>query len=40
MQRVIFEQEESDYNLPPAVFSIGLGMCMPTLLAFAAHEHP
>lgn len=38
MQRVIFEQEESEYNLPPAVFSIGLGMCMPTMMAYAKPE--
>ncbi|MGE0668271.1 MAG: acyl-CoA dehydrogenase family protein [Sphingomonadales bacterium] len=38
MQRVIFEQEESAYNLPPNVFAIGLGMCMPTMLAFATPE--
>ncbi|MEN3951405.1 acyl-CoA dehydrogenase family protein [Iodidimonas sp. SYSU 1G8] len=38
MQRVIFEQEEAQYNLPPNVFAIGLGMCMPTMLAFATPE--
>jgi alkylation response protein AidB-like acyl-CoA dehydrogenase len=38
MQRVIFEQEEAGYNLPPNVFAIGLGMCMPTMLAFATPE--
>ena len=35
MQKVIFEQEESQYHLPPNVFAIGLGMCIPTMMAFA-----
>src|SRR5690349_16013691 len=32
---VIFGQEEAKYDAPSAPFSIGLGMCVPTVIAFA-----
>ena len=35
IERVIFEQEEADYFLPQNVFAIGLGMCIPTMMAYA-----
>jgi alkylation response protein AidB-like acyl-CoA dehydrogenase len=35
MQQVIFNQEESKYLIPPNVFQIGLGMCLPTVMTFA-----
>ena len=38
MQKVIFEQEEGQYHLPPNVFAIGLGMCIPTMIAYATPE--
>lgn len=38
MQRVIFEQEQAEYHLPRDVFAIGLGMCIPTMLAYATKE--
>ncbi len=38
MQKVIFEQESGAYHLPPNVFAIGLGMCIPTMMAYATPE--
>jgi alkylation response protein AidB-like acyl-CoA dehydrogenase len=38
MQQVIYGQEEAKFNLPRGVFEIGLGMCIPTLMAYAARE--
>jgi len=38
MQQVIYGQEEAKFNLPRGVFEIGLGMCLPTLMAYAAKE--
>ncbi len=38
MQRVIWGQEESKYDVPTAPFVIGLGMCAPTLMAYATEE--
>jgi alkylation response protein AidB-like acyl-CoA dehydrogenase len=38
MQHVIYAQEESKYDVPQHVFEIGLGMCIPTLMAYAAPE--
>jgi alkylation response protein AidB-like acyl-CoA dehydrogenase len=35
MQHVIYGQEESKYAVPRGVFEIGLGMCVPTLMAYA-----
>jgi alkylation response protein AidB-like acyl-CoA dehydrogenase len=32
---VIFSQEEAKFDAPSAPFAIGLGMCLPTLIAFA-----
>jgi len=32
---VIFSQEEAKYDAPAAPFAIGLGMCIPTVIAFA-----
>lgn len=34
--QVIFGQEEGRFEAPSAPFAIGLGMCLPTLLAFGA----
>lgn len=33
---VIYGQEEAKYDVPRGFFEIGLGMCIPTLLAFAS----
>jgi alkylation response protein AidB-like acyl-CoA dehydrogenase len=38
MQQVIYGQEEAKYELPRGVFEIGLGMCVPTLMAYADAE--
>ena len=35
IQSVIFAQEEAKYGLQVGYFSIGLGMCLPTVMAFA-----
>jgi alkylation response protein AidB-like acyl-CoA dehydrogenase len=35
MQQVIYSQEEAKYVTPRGVFEIGLGMCVPTLMAYA-----
>lgn len=35
IQQVIFNQEEAHYPTPPNPFQIGLGMCVPTVMAFA-----
>jgi len=35
---VIWQQEESEYLVPRGYFEIGLGMCMPTLFAYATEE--
>jgi alkylation response protein AidB-like acyl-CoA dehydrogenase len=35
IQQVIFNQEEGRYPVPPNPFQIGLGMCVPTVMAFA-----
>ena len=32
---VIFNQEEGKFDAPSAPFSIGLGMCVPTVIAFS-----
>ena len=36
--QVIYSQEESRYLVPRGYFEIGLGMCMPTLFAYATDE--
>ncbi len=38
MQQIIFNQEEANYDVPPNVFLIGLGMCVPTMIAYAKPE--
>ena len=35
IQQVIYNQEESRYVLPRGFFEIGLGMCIPTTIAYA-----
>ena len=35
---VIFNQEEAKFDAPAAPFSIGLGMCVPTVIAFSDEE--
>ena len=38
MQQIIWNQEEADYDVPQNVFLIGLGMCIPTMIAYARPE--
>ena len=38
IQQVIFNQEEGRYPTPGNPFAIGLGMCVPTVMAFADAE--
>ena len=38
MQQVIYNQEEAEYLVPRGVYEIGLGMCIPTMLAYATEE--
>ena len=38
IQSVIYSQEESKYNVPTGFFDIGLGMCIPTMMAWATKE--
>jgi len=38
IQSVIYQQEEARYAVPRGVFEIGLGMCIPTLMAFATED--
>lgn len=35
MQQVIFNQEQERHGLTESIFSIGLGMCVPTVMAFS-----
>jgi alkylation response protein AidB-like acyl-CoA dehydrogenase len=35
---VIYQQEEEAYAVPRGVFEIGLGMCIPTMMAYAKPE--
>jgi len=35
---VIFGQEEAKFDAPAGPFAIGLGMCIPTLIAFASEQ--
>ena len=39
MQNVIWGQEESKFDAPTGPFAIGLGMCVPTVIAFGSDEH-
>jgi alkylation response protein AidB-like acyl-CoA dehydrogenase len=36
--QVIYNQEEENYAVPRGVFEIGLGMCIPTMMAYATPE--
>jgi len=36
IQSIIWNQEESRYDVPVAPFAIGLGMCGPTMIAYAS----
>ncbi|MEN8723434.1 MAG: acyl-CoA dehydrogenase family protein [Alphaproteobacteria bacterium] len=38
IQTVIYGQEESQYLAPRGYFEIGLGMCIPTMMAYATPE--
>lgn len=38
MQSVIYNQEEAAYEVPPGVFGIGLGMCIPTVMKHGSQE--
>jgi alkylation response protein AidB-like acyl-CoA dehydrogenase len=38
IQQVIFNQEEAKHPVPPNPFQIGLGMCVPTVMAFADED--
>jgi len=36
IEQVIYNQEEANYAVPRGVFEIGLGMCIPTMMAYGA----
>ncbi len=38
IQQVIYNQEEARYQVPRGVYEIGLGMCIPTMMTYAAPE--
>jgi alkylation response protein AidB-like acyl-CoA dehydrogenase len=38
LQQIIYTQEEAEYDVPYNVFLIGLGMCIPTMMAYAKPE--
>jgi alkylation response protein AidB-like acyl-CoA dehydrogenase len=38
IEQVIWNQEEAEFIAPRGYFEIGLGMCMPTLFAYATEE--
>ncbi len=38
IQSVIYAQEESHFDVPGGFFEIGLGMCIPTMMAWASKE--
>jgi alkylation response protein AidB-like acyl-CoA dehydrogenase len=38
IQQVIYQQEESNYLVPLGFFDIGLGMCIPTMMAYATKD--
>ncbi|MBB2919342.1 acyl-CoA dehydrogenase family protein [Cupriavidus alkaliphilus] len=35
IQQVIYNEEEAQFDVPSGVFGIGLGMCIPTMMAYA-----
>ena len=35
---VIFQQEEQRYRVPNVLFQVGMGMCLPTVIAYASSE--
>ena len=39
MQQVIWNQEEAKFDAPVGPFAIGLGMCIPTVIAFGSDVH-
>ncbi len=39
MQQLVFRQEEAKWRSAFGYFEIGLGMCLPTLMAFGSDEH-
>ena len=39
IQQVIWNQEEGKYDVPTGPFTIGLGMCVPTVIAFGSDAH-
>ncbi|MGR3321019.1 MAG: acyl-CoA dehydrogenase family protein [Pseudooceanicola sp.] len=38
IEEIIYTQEESKYTVPRGVFEIGLGMCLPTMMAYAKDD--
>jgi acyl-CoA dehydrogenase len=38
IQSVIYNQEEAKFDVPRGFFAIGLGMCIPTMMAYATKE--
>ena len=38
IEQIIFNQEENNYDVPPNIFMIGLGMCVPTFITYAKPE--
>jgi alkylation response protein AidB-like acyl-CoA dehydrogenase len=38
IQSVIYSQEEANFDVPGGFYEIGLGMCIPTMLAWATEE--
>ena len=36
--QVIYSQEEDRYVVPRGIYEIGLGMCIPTMLAYATEQ--
>lgn len=38
IQQVIYQQEESNFLVPLGFFDIGLGMCIPTMMAYATKD--
>jgi alkylation response protein AidB-like acyl-CoA dehydrogenase len=39
MQQVIYQQEEANYKVLTSFFTIGLGMCLPTLCSWGTQAH-